>query len=97
MRQSLTRWDENGGENESGFRKGANSSQARRFAKRRRRHEDSPKDGEFRAWHGFAADTWLGIFEGGWHGFAVDTRLRIFEGGTVCGGLAAQDFRESRS
>jgi len=30
----------------------------------RARHEDSPKGGEFRAWHGFAADTQLGIFRG---------------------------------
>jgi len=36
MRRSLTRRDENGGENASGFRKGANPSQARRFAKKRR-------------------------------------------------------------
>jgi len=54
MRRCLTRWDENVGEKASGFREGANSSQARRFAKK-------------------AAN---------------------FEPGTVCGGLAAQDFRE---
>ncbi|SPE42696.1 hypothetical protein SBA3_660021 [Candidatus Sulfopaludibacter sp. SbA3] len=36
----------------------------RGFAKgqTRARHEDSPKGGEFRAWHGFAASSRLGIF-----------------------------------
>jgi len=91
--------------------KGQISSQARRFAKRRRissllggplagndgyengrtrrrfakgqiraRHEDSPKGGEFRAWHGFAAYAPAQDFRG-WHGFAADTRLGIFERG----------------
>jgi len=55
MRRCLTRRDENGGENASGFREGANSSQARRFAKRRR----------ISSLARFAADTRFGIFEGG--------------------------------
>jgi len=54
MRRCLTRWVKMGGTRRD-FVKG----------QIRARHEDSPKDGEFRAWHGFAADTRLGIFEGG--------------------------------
>jgi len=68
MRRRLIRRDENGGEKASGFREGANSSQARRFAKRRRisslaRFAACAPAGNFRGWHGFAADTRLGIFE----------------------------------
>jgi len=56
MSRCLTRWDENeAGKTHRDFVKGQT----------RARHEDSPKGGEFRAWHGFAADTRLGIFERG--------------------------------
>jgi len=46
MRRRLTRRDENGWKTRRDFAKG----------QIRAMHEDSPKGGEFRAWHGFAAD-----------------------------------------
>jgi len=65
----------NDGNENGGTRRGLAKGQIRA------RHEDSPKGGEFRAWHGFAADTRVGIFENG-TGLRRAHQLGIFENGT---------------
>ncbi|SPE33632.1 hypothetical protein SBA3_2010008 [Candidatus Sulfopaludibacter sp. SbA3] len=78
VRRRLARRDENGGENASGFREGANSSQAR---SRRGKLEPGTKIRQKAA--NFEPGTDLQRIRGS--GFSR-------EGGTVCGGPAAQDF-----
>jgi len=51
----------------------------------RARHEDSPKGGEFRAWHGFAGVTRLDIFEGG-TGLRRTSGSGFSRGVPLCGG-----------